>query len=68
MMSFLQASPLFADTRVPLVAVRVASGPEPDGRLDDEVWLSAQRSNAFTQKFPNELDAPSEETTVRVAR
>jgi hypothetical protein len=66
MTSFLQASSLLADTSVPLVAVRVVKGPELDGRLDDEVWLSAQRSSAFTQKFPNELSAPSEETTVRV--
>ncbi len=49
-----------------LRAVRTPSPPVLDGKLDDAVWQRAEASSAFRQKFPNDGDAATETTTVRV--
>jgi hypothetical protein len=49
-----------------VVAVRTATPPTIDGRIDDLVWKAAPPSRPFVQKFPNEAAAPSEPTTFRV--
>lgn len=49
-----------------LSAVRVATAPTIDGRLDDEAWRAAPPSSAFTQKYPAPGAAPGEATTLRV--
>ncbi|MFC1639147.1 DUF5916 domain-containing protein [Gemmatimonadota bacterium] len=49
------------------VAARaLPSGPNIDGNLDDQVWQSAIPFSDFTQREPNEGEAPTEETEVRV--
>ena len=46
-------------------AIRVADGSvRVDGRLDDEVWNSAEPITDFVQKEPQEGAAPSEQTEV----
>jgi hypothetical protein len=45
-----------------LHAVRTASAPAIDGRLDDAAWRAAQAASAFTQRSPNERAAPAEPT------
>ncbi len=47
-------------------AVRTATPPKIDGRLDDAAWRAAVPSDAFTQHYPDEAAAPSEHTEVRV--
>ena len=37
-----------------IAAVRAATPPFIDGRLDDRVWLTAAASDAFTQHYPDE--------------
>lgn len=49
-----------------LVAVRVDRPPVIDGRLDDASWQTANPASDFTQHFPDEGQAPSEKTEVRV--
>jgi hypothetical protein len=49
-----------------ITAVRAATPPLIDGRLDDRVWLTATPSDAFTQHFPDEGAPPSERTELRV--
>jgi Domain of unknown function (DUF5916)/Carbohydrate family 9 binding domain-like len=49
-----------------LAAVRVPEAPKLDGALDDDAWKNAPATSAFTQKFPDEGQAPSERTTLRV--
>ncbi len=49
-----------------LVATRVSSAPTMDGVLDDAAWKQTPASTAFTQKFPDEGQAPSETTTLRI--
>lgn len=63
--------PIFADLPPTpptphMVATRVADAPKLDGKLDDPVWASAPASSAFTQKFPNEGEAPTDKTTMRI--
>ena len=49
------------------LAVRaLPSAPTIDGKLDDPVWESAIPFSDFTQREPNEGDAPTEETEFRV--
>ena len=62
-----------ADTPAPsapppphLHAVRVATPPVLDGKLDDPVWKLASPSGAFTQKVPGDGVPASEPTTIRV--
>jgi uncharacterized protein DUF5916 len=47
-------------------AVRTASPPRIDGRIDDAEWALATVDDRFTQRFPNDGDAPSERTELRV--
>jgi hypothetical protein len=49
-----------------LLALRIHEPIELDGKLDEAAWSRAPESRAFTQKFPNEGDAPTERTTMRV--
>lgn len=49
-----------------LDAAHTDQPPVIDGRLDDAVWKSAAASDAFTQQFPFDHQAPSEHTTLRV--
>jgi len=49
-----------------LGAVRTATKPTFDGRLDEPVWAQAPGVSAFTQQGPMGGAAPSETTTVRV--
>ncbi|HEY2512043.1 MAG TPA: DUF5916 domain-containing protein, partial [Polyangiaceae bacterium] len=49
-----------------LAAVRVATPPVIDGRLDDAVWAQARATSAFTQKYPNDGAPPTDPTTLRV--
>ncbi len=55
-----------APPRPHLRAVRTTTPPVIDGVLDDAVWKTAGSSSAFTQKYPNEGTATSEQTTVYV--
>lgn len=48
------------------VATRASSPPVIDGRLDDAAWARAEVQDDFTQKFPNEAQAPAEKTSFRV--
>ncbi len=59
------SSPQDSGTRE-LVAVRVQEPPVLDGVLDEAVWGSALRSEAFKQKEPTEGQDASESTSVRV--
>lgn len=47
-------------------AVPAKTAPKIDGRLTDEAWKLAKATTRFTQKFPNEGQAPRDETTLRV--
>src|SRR5512143_2299989 len=49
-----------------MVAVRTSVAPSIDGDLRDVAWQQAIPTSAFTQKFPNEAQAPSEPTELRV--
>jgi hypothetical protein len=49
-----------------LPVVRVESPPKIDGQLDDPVWEKGWVDPNFTQNFPDEGKAPSEQTEVRV--
>jgi Domain of unknown function (DUF5916)/Carbohydrate family 9 binding domain-like len=49
-----------------LIATRTATPPKIDGRLDDAAWRAAVPSGGFTQHYPEEGAAPSEQTEVRV--
>ena len=49
-----------------LTAVRAATAPLIDGRLDDAVWQTAAVADSFTQSFPFDGGTPSERTRVRV--
>ena len=47
-------------------AVKVASAPVLDGKLDDEVWQQAERIIDFHQSRPGDHAEPSEETELYV--
>jgi hypothetical protein len=49
-----------------LRATPTQRAPVVDGRLDDEVWKQAEATDAYTQKFPNEGEPPSDPTVVRI--
>jgi hypothetical protein len=49
-----------------LPAQQTAEPPAIDGRLDEAAWTAAPASDAFTQRFPDERQPPTERTTVRV--
>jgi hypothetical protein len=49
-----------------IAAVRAATPPFIDGRLDDRVWLTASASDTFTQHYPDEGAPPSERTEIRI--
>ncbi|HEY0478145.1 MAG TPA: DUF5916 domain-containing protein [Kofleriaceae bacterium] len=49
-----------------MVAVRTSAAPNIDGDVGDAAWQQAVPTTAFTQKFPNEAQAPSEPTELRV--
>ncbi len=53
-------------TRPSLQAIRATESPRLDGSLDDPAWQAAPVTDAFTQKFPNEGQRPSERTLMRV--
>ena len=46
--------------------VRVESGPQIDGRLDEEVWLQAAVIDEFVQQEPAEGEPATERTVVRL--
>lgn len=58
--------PIAAPPRPRLTAIRTDEAPKIDGDLRDPVWQRATPSNAFTQKFPDEAQPPSEPTELRV--
>src|SRR5688500_11447404 len=41
--------------------------PRIDGDLDDEIWQQAQAIDDMVQNDPNNMDAPTERTVVKVA-
>ena len=55
-----------ADTRPEAQAVRVATSPVIDGKLDDPAWASAPEISTFTQREPDEGKPASEKTVVKV--
>ncbi len=55
-----------ADTR-DVRAIRAATPPVVDGRLDDDVWRLAEPVSGFLQRDPVEGEPASEATLVRVA-
>ncbi|MBN1204311.1 MAG: carbohydrate binding family 9 domain-containing protein [Myxococcaceae bacterium] len=52
--------------RPSLQAVRASGSLRLDGVLDEPAWKAAPATDAFTQKFPNEGQRPSERTLLRV--
>jgi hypothetical protein len=50
-----------------IAAVRTATPPTIDGRLDDAAWAQATVISTFTQRDPDEGVAASETTEVRIA-
>jgi hypothetical protein len=44
-----------------------AESPKIDGRLDEEVWLAADKIDDFVQQEPDNMAAPGERTVVQVA-
>lgn len=55
-----------ASSRPHLVVTRTSIAPDIDGMLQDSPWQQAQPAAAFTQKFPDEAQPPSEATELRV--
>jgi hypothetical protein len=49
-----------------LHAVRAQNGMQIDGRLDEASWAYASADGRFTQRDPNQDQAPTESTTVQV--
>ena len=49
-----------------MIAARTSAPPSIDGDLRDLAWRQATPTRAFTQKFPDEAQAPSEPTELRV--
>lgn len=47
-------------------ATAVAKGPDVDGRLDDEVWRSAEPITGFTQRNPVEGAPATQRTEIRM--
>jgi len=47
-------------------AVRVATAPQIDGRLDDPAWQLGEAHHGFVQRTPVEGAAPAEDTEVRL--
>ncbi|HEX2691562.1 MAG TPA: hypothetical protein VHN14_33350, partial [Kofleriaceae bacterium] len=60
------AAPVAEQPRARLMAVRTNEPPEIDGDLRDGAWQRMTPTTAFTQKFPNEAQPPSEPTMLRV--
>jgi hypothetical protein len=52
--------------RATLRPVRVLEAPVIDGRLSDEMWRDAPAADHFTQRDPNEGEAATERTEIRV--
>ena len=52
--------------RLTLRAVRTTDPPTIDGRLSDESWAQAPVADRFTQRDPNEGQAATERTEIRV--
>jgi hypothetical protein len=50
------------DRNKEIVAQRITTPIVIDGRLDEVAWRTARADKRFTQNFPNEGKAPSEET------
>jgi len=46
--------------------VEPGGAPRVDGRLDDQVWVRADRIDDFTQVEPDNMAAPTDRTTVQV--
>ena len=55
-----------ASNRLRVVPRRVDQGPRLDGRLDEEVWLSAAVIDEFVQQEPAEGEPATERTVVRL--
>jgi hypothetical protein len=49
-----------------VAATRTSDPPTIDGKLDDAAWKLAPAVSTFTQKFPDEGDAPSDATIMRI--
>ena len=47
--------------------VEPGGAPRVDGRLDDQVWVRADRIDDFAQVEPDNMAAPTDRTTVQVA-
>lgn len=60
------ASTASDSARPTLRAVRIVEPPVIDGRLSDEVWQRAPAADHFRQRDPNEGEAPTERTEIRV--
>lgn len=57
---------IIAETNPPHVeAVRIVNAPQIDGKLDDEIWKSAQPATGFRQQDPVENADPSQRTEVK---
>jgi hypothetical protein len=52
--------------RATLRAVRITEAPIIDGRLSDEVWRQAPAADHFKQRDPNEGEAATERSEIRV--
>ena len=63
--SLAQPAPLTPPREVQ--AVRAATPPTIDGRLDDRVWTEAQPASGFLQRDPSEGQPATDDTEVRVA-
>jgi hypothetical protein len=56
-----------APARPRLQATRMDRPPVIDGRIDEAAWRLVPASDAYTQKFPQEGERPTEKTLLRVA-
>ncbi len=57
---------VFSSAQPTLRAMRIATPPVLDGKLDDAVWKAAPAATGFTQSFPQSGQQPSEPTSARV--
>jgi len=57
---------LALEARPHLNATRVVDPPVLDGKLDDPAWQLAEPTTAFLQKFPDEGQPATEQTTLRI--
>ncbi len=63
---YLFTQPLLAQKKVYTTKHVNPHSPKIDGRLDDPAWDSVEWSTDFTQRLPNEGQAPSQETSFKI--